>query len=129
MRGAGGICYNGLMENQVDSYQEERPWGNFRRFTNNTPSTVKIITVKPNEELSLQSHAKRAEFWRVISGSGMWEVDEMKQNFSIGDEKFVPQGSKHRLIAGRNGIEILEIALGDFNEEDIVRYEDKYGRA
>ncbi len=116
------------MGKTIDIYQEERPWGHFRRFTENTPSTVKIITVKPNEELSLQSHAKRAEFWRVISGSGVCQIDSNTFDIAIGDEKFIPTEAKHRLIGGSNGIEILEIAIGEFDEGDIVRYEDKYGR-
>ncbi len=116
------------MKDELDIYEENRPWGHFRRFTNNTPSTVKIITVNPNEELSLQSHTKRSEFWRVISGNGAWEVDNSTHDLNVGDEKSIPLGSKHRLVAGSNGIEILEIATGDFDEGDIIRYKDKYGR-
>jgi len=107
----------------------ERPWGSMRQFSLNTPTTVKIISVKPNEVLSLQSHTKRAEFWRVISGSGFFEIDGEKVAVSIGDEKEVPMGSKHRMSAGGDGMQVLEIAFGDFDEEDITRYEDKYGRA
>ena len=92
------------MAGKIDIYQEERPWGNFRKFTDNTPSTVKIITIKPNEELSLQSHEKRSEFWRVISGSGVWEIDGVKHDFNIGDEKLLPTSAKHRIIAGKDGI-------------------------
>lgn len=117
------------MEEKLNIYQEERPWGNFRKFTENTESTVKIITINPNEELSVQSHEKRQEFWRVISGSGKWEVGDESHDFNRGDEKLVPIGAHHRIIAGGSGIEILEIAIGKFDEGDIVRYEDKYGRA
>ena len=117
------------MEEKIDIYQEERPWGNFRRFTLNTPSTVKIITIKAGEQLSLQSHEKRSEFWRVIAGSGMWDIDGGKHDFFVGDEKLIPRGSKHTIMAGSSGITILEIALGEFDETDIKRYEDKYGRA
>lgn len=116
------------MEKAIDIYQEERPWGYFRRFTQNTPSTIKIITIKSGEEISLQSHSQRSEFWKVISGSGTCEVNGEKCDFKIGDEKLIPLESHHRLIAGIDGIEILEIAVGEFNENDIVRYEDKYGR-
>ncbi len=116
------------MQEKIDIYQEERPWGNFRQFTHNTPSTIKIITVKADETLSLQSHTKRSEFWHVISGNGMFEIDGNKYNVVVGDEKIILIGSKHRITAGNNGIEVLEIALGDFDEDDIVRYNDKYGR-
>lgn len=109
-------------------YQEERPWGFFRRFTINTLSTVKIITIKPNEELSLQSHKNREEFWRVIKGDGFFEVGEKKYIVEEGIEQYISAKTKHKIIAGALGIEILEIAFGEFNEEDIIRYEDKYGR-
>ena len=109
-------------------FQIERPWGNFRQFTKNKKSTVKIITVKSNEILSLQSHAHRSEFWHVITGSGTVEIGEIKKNTIVGDEHEIEIGEKHRLGAGPDGIQILEIAIGDFDEEDIVHYEDKYGR-
>jgi len=113
---------------ELKIYQEERPWGNFRQFTHNVLSTVKIITVKPGEVLSLQSHNKRSEFWHVIRGSGIIEIENTKYNVKEGDEYDIPLGAKHRLSAGKSGIEVLEIATGDFNENDIVRFKDKYGR-
>jgi len=109
-------------------FQVERPWGNFRQFTHNESSTIKIITVKPNETLSLQSHKKRAEFWHVIVGSGTIEIGEIKKDTIVGDEHEIQIGEKHRLSAGNEGIQVLEIAIGDFDEEDIIHYEDKYGR-
>lgn len=109
-------------------FEVTRPWGNFRQFTHNTPSTVKIITVNPNEELSLQSHTKRGEFWRVLTGSGSFVIGDTTHSVSAGDEHVVPIGAKHRMASGVEGMSVLEIALGDFDEEDIIRYEDKYGR-
>lgn len=109
-------------------FQIERPWGNFRQFTQNEKSTIKIITVKPNEILSLQSHKHRSEFWKVISGSGTVEIGAIKINTTIGDEHEIKVEEKHRLGAGPDGIKVLEIATGDFDEEDIIHYEDKYGR-
>lgn len=112
----------------LDIYQEERPWGHFRRFTDNTLSTVKIISLKPNAELSLQSHQKRSEFWRVLAGNGFVQIDESERSVSVGDEMEIPVGAKHRLSAGVTGLEVLEISFGEFAEDDIIRYEDKYGR-
>ena len=109
-------------------FQIERPWGNFRQFTLNNPSTVKIITVKPNEMLSLQSHKKRSEFWHVISGDGIVQIGEVKKNTIAGDEHEIAVDEKHRLGAGPNGLQVLEIAIGEFDENDIIHYEDKYGR-
>ena len=116
------------MNEELRIYQEERPWGNFRRFTDNLLSTVKIITVNPNSELSLQSHMKRKEFWRVTRGDGIFEVDGQSLPVGVGSEQEVPIGIQHRMKAGPNGLEVLEIALGNFDEDDIIRYEDKYGR-
>jgi len=113
---------------KANIFQTERPWGNFRQFTHNEQSTVKILTVKPNEILSLQSHKHREEFWHVISGSGFVEIDGVKKETTIGDEHEIKTGEKHRLSAGPGGIQVLEIATGDFDEMDIIHYEDKYGR-
>lgn len=116
------------MKDNFSIYQEERPWGFFRRFTDNTTSTVKILTVKPNEELSLQSHNNREEFWRVIKGDGIFEVGDQKIIVEIGSEQYIPLKTKHKIKAGSDGMEVLEISFGEFDEGDIVRYEDKYGR-
>ena len=106
-----------------------RPWGNFKQFTQNTASTVKIITINPNESLSLQSHEKREEFWHVMRGEGIFEINGSSYEVVTDDEYYVKKEEKHRMIAGENGLQILEIAFGEFDEDDIVRYEDKYGRA
>lgn len=112
----------------LNIYQEERPWGNFRQFTHNISSTVKIVTIKPNEALSLQSHQMRFEFWKIIEGSGTVEIDNKKFDAKKGDEFSVSIGEKHRISAGGLGIEVLEISTGEFDENDIIRYEDKYNR-
>lgn len=109
-------------------YSEERPWGKFERFTNNQPSTVKIISVNPVQELSLQWHHKREEFWRVIFGWGKVIIGEQEQEANEGDEFFIKKGQVHRLVSGDLGIKVLEIAFGDFSEDDIVRIDDKYDR-
>ena len=116
------------MNDDIKIFEEERPWGKFRKFTENTSSTVKIIEVKSNEELSLQSHTKRSEFWHVINGSGYFFVDGQEIAASKGTEQIISIGTKHKMKAGPLGMEVLEIGLGEFDEEDIVRYEDKYGR-
>ena len=110
------------------TFQIERPWGNFRQFTKNDNSTVKILTVNPNEILSLQSHHHREEFWHIISGDGWVEIEGVKIEAKAGDEYEVKKEEKHRLSAGLNGLQVLEIAIGDFDEQDIIHYEDKYGR-
>ena len=113
----------------LSHYEKEfRPWGNFERFTLNEKSTVKIITVNPREELSLQQHAHRDEEWRILIGSGVVTVGDKKTNVKAGDDFFVARGIKHRVSGGPQGLMFLEIALGDFDENDITRFEDRYGR-
>lgn len=107
----------------------ERPWGSFRQLTHNSLSTVKVHRVKPNQENSWQSHKKRSEFWHIISGSGVIPVDDKEYKVGPGDECGAPVGAKHRWKAGPEGLVLVEIATGDFDEEDIIRYEDDYGRA
>ncbi len=112
----------------MDFYTETRPWGNFKQFVKNEKATVKILTVEPNQELSLQLHNKREEFWRVISGTPIIEIDDKKIQASVGDEFFIKAKQKHRITAEDQKAEILEISFGEFDEEDEVRLEDKYGR-
>jgi len=109
------------MKDNLSIYEEERPWGSFRKFTDNTLSTVKILKVKPNEELSLQSHNKREEFWRVVGGDGIFEVGDKKSIVEIGSEQYIPIKAKHQIKAGIEGMEVLEISFGEFDEGDIVR--------
>jgi mannose-6-phosphate isomerase-like protein (cupin superfamily) len=106
----------------------KRPWGQFDQFTQNENTTVKIISINSLESLSLQSHTKRSEFWRIIGGNGVVEIGEIKNNAIIGDEYDIPINVKHRATAGLDGLIFLEIDEGDFDENDEVKYEDKYGR-
>jgi mannose-6-phosphate isomerase len=107
----------------------ERPWGSFRQLTHNSLSTVKVHRIKPNVENSWQSHEKRAEFWHIVSGGGKVRVDGKEYDAHPGDEYTAPAGAKHRWMAGPEGMVLVEVAVGDFDEEDIIRYEDDYGRA
>jgi len=109
-------------------FEINRPWGKFRQFTHNELSTVKIIEVKPNEILSLQSHKERAEFWHIISGAGTVQIGEVIYQAKAGDEFEFGLEEKHRLAGSGEGLRVLEIATGHFDENDIVHYEDKYGR-
>ena len=114
----------------LQNYEKEtRPWGTFERFTQNEPSTVKIITIAPDQALSLQTHAHRDEFWRILTGSAIVTLGNETQEARPGDEFFIPKGILHRAQGGKEGLQFLEIAFGTFNEADIVRVQDRYGRA
>ena len=116
------------MEGSPHYEKDERPWGFYERFTLCEPSTVKIITVEAGEAFSLQTHAHREEFWHIISGSGVVTVGDEKKECAAGDNFFVPKNTQHRLEAGSTPCVFLEIAYGEFDEQDIIRIEDKYGR-
>lgn len=112
----------------INKYSEERPWGKFEQFTHNELSTVKILTVNAGEEFSLQYHNKRDEFWRVLGGNGIVTVGDEKIPATLDAEFFIPKKTNHRLSGGTEALKVLEISLGDFDESDIVRLEDKYNR-
>ena len=108
----------------------EKPWGSFTRFTHNEPSTVKLLYVRAGEELSLQYHAHRQEFWRIISGSPKIIVGDTEYHPKPGEDFAIAAGTLHEIIAlpGGDDVVILEISTGVFDEDDIVRVKDKYNR-
>jgi mannose-6-phosphate isomerase len=106
----------------------KKPWGNFEQFTHNKKSTVKIITVLPKRKLSLQYHTKREEYWRILEGNCKIQIGDRKYSGKTGDSFFVGKKEKHRIVGGNKTSKILEISLGNFDEKDIVRIEDDYGR-
>lgn len=107
----------------------KRPWGSFTRFTNNEPSTVKILNINKGEEFSLQYHTHRQEFWKIIKGSPEITVGDKILHPKEGEEFVIEPKTNHRVFAPRDDVVILEISTGHFDEDDIVRIEDKYGRA
>ncbi len=105
-----------------------RPWGSFIEFTKNKLSTVKILIVNSGEEFSLQYHKNREEFWYVLSGEPTVIIGDDKFDAKKGDEFIIKREEKHRIIAKDTDAKILEISFGEFDESDITRIEDKYGR-
>ncbi|MHC4521031.1 MAG: cupin domain-containing protein, partial [Planctomycetota bacterium] len=89
-----------------------------------------IVEMKPKEEGSLQSHENFDELWIMLTDGGQVQVGDEVTETHAGDEILIPRGTKHRL---RNHSDepfrMLEVAYGDVQDDDKVRYEDKYGRA
>jgi len=107
----------------------KKPWGFFDQFTLNEPSTVKILTVNPHQRLSLQSHRQRQELWVFLDKDLIAEIDGRKTKFSPNEQAFISKGTEHRLINDSDHVaRVLEISFGPFDENDIVRHEDDYGR-
>lgn len=110
------------------SLRDKRPWGEELWIMSDPPSMVKIISVSPGEFLSLQFHNLRDEYWQVISGDGQAQIGTEKIEIEAGSECFIPRGTHHRLFGGIQTLVLLELSFGNFDEKDIVRIEDKYGR-
>jgi len=107
---------------------DHRPWGEFEEFSKNEPSTVKTLNVKKGEELSKQYHSKRCEFWKVLKGQPEISIDSVVMEAKEGEEFWIERFSSHRIGAPVDDVEILEVSFGEFDEDDIVRESDKYGR-
>ncbi|WP_308250179.1 phosphomannose isomerase type II C-terminal cupin domain [Sphaerisporangium fuscum] len=109
--------------------RDERPWGGFERFTLNETSTVKIIEVAAGQRLSLQRHKGRDELWVALDPGAVFEIDGERIEPAVGDRVLIRAGQTHRLSSSGPATRILEIAFGHFDEDDIERLDDAYGRA
>ncbi|RMD67992.1 mannose-6-phosphate isomerase [Candidatus Pacearchaeota archaeon] len=106
-----------------------KPWGGFERFTLNEESTVKILTLNPRQKISLQRHKNRSEFWKFLDNPARVTLGKRTFKVGKGDEVFIPRRALHRVEALDKPVRILEIAFGKFDERDIERLDDIYGRA
>ena len=107
-----------------------RPWGNYTGVVQGNRWQVKKIEVKPGASLSLQMHHHRAEHWVVVKGTALVERDGEKELIGENQSTYIPLGCKHRLTnPGRMPVELIEVQSGTYlGEDDIVRFEDRYGR-
>jgi len=114
-----------LVKNEVS-----KPWGMYRTFEKSKKYLLKRITVNAGQSLSLQSHEHRSEFWIVVNGQALVSVEDKKEKLEEGETIFIPLGSRHRLEnITDNLLELVEIQFGStLSEDDIIRYEDVYGR-
>jgi len=108
-----------------------RPWGSYDSIDMAEGFQVKRIKVKPGARLSLQSHARRAEHWVVVRGTARVTRDNDVFELFANQSTYIPIGAKHRLEnPGKDMLELIEVQSGDYlGEDDIVRYEDVYGRS
>ncbi len=108
----------------------ERPWGFWEVLYEGKGFKVKRIVVAPGQRLSLQSHKQRSEHWVVVKGTATVTIEEKTFEVGAEDAVFVSAGQKHRLEnKAKVELEIVEVQNGPYLEEDdIVRYEDDYGR-
>ena len=121
-----------MVMDKPTSLHVDKPWGSFDQFVLNTPCTVKILTCAPGQRLSLQRHSHRGELWVALDEGVVVERDGECLRPGIGQEIWLPTGSTHRLSCDAStphSVRVLEISLGTFDEADIERLQDNYGRA
>ena len=108
----------------------ERPWGVYEVLIESDGYKVKRLTVVPGGRLSLQSHEHRAEHWVVVSGQA--EIIRGEEQLTLGPDEstYMPIGMKHRLAnRSERPLEVIEVQSGSYlGEDDIVRFDDVYGR-
>ncbi len=117
--------------NRPDTLHVDKPWGSFDQYALNTPCTVKILTCNPGQKLSLQRHRHRGELWVALDGGVVVDRDGEELHPEVGEEIWLPQGSTHRLrcdASTTQAVRVLEVSLGTFDEADIERLQDDYGR-
>ena len=107
-----------------------RPWGSYQSMLKEQRWQVKLIKVKPNSSLSLQMHHHRSEHWVVVKGTAKVEIDGEDKLLSENQSIYIPIGKSHRLTnPGKMNLELIEVQSGPYLEEDdIVRFDDNYGR-
>lgn len=108
-----------------------RPWGTYTVLEEGERFKIKRIEVKPGRRLSLQMHYHRSEHWVVVSGSAKIVNGDQELFLATNESTYIPCGHKHRLEnPGRIDLVIIEVQSGDYlGEDDIVRFDDVYGRA
>ena len=108
-----------------------RPWGSYEVLTESEGYKVKRITVVPGGRLSLQSHQHRAEHWVVVTGTATVTVDEAVLTVAATEHVHISLQAKHRLENDTDlPVVLIEVQTGSYlGEDDIVRYDDIYGRS
>ncbi len=107
----------------------ERPWGSFKQYAFNSDCTVSLMTVLPGQRLSLQTHTGRAELWIVLDEGALVQVGNTARDYKAGEEIWIPANAKHRLsCGGEKPVRVLEVAFGNWQQDDIKRYADDYRR-
>ncbi|MGC9000723.1 mannose-1-phosphate guanylyltransferase/mannose-6-phosphate isomerase [Caldisericum sp.] len=120
-------------ENRKEAIEHQeifRPWGSYKTLETGDRYRIKRVVVKPGESLSLQMHYHRTEHWVVIRGTAQVTIGDKTFFVHEGESTFVPKSTLHRLAnPGKVPLELIEVQNGEYVEEDdIVRFEDKYGR-
>lgn len=126
--------YEKLVEENQEVYKHHktvrRPWGSYTVIQEYENCKVKKLLVKPGQKLSIQSHQHRSENWVVVKGKALVLKGDEEIDLTVSQSIIIPKYTKHRLSnIGTDDLEVIEIQTGEyFGEDDIIRYEDDYGR-
>jgi mannose-6-phosphate isomerase-like protein (cupin superfamily) len=112
------------------NYKEQRPWGEFENLLDTDFCKVKRITIGPGQAPSYQYHYKRSEVYVIVQGTASIMLNDIEQEYNVGDTIIVPVLTKHRVTNnGNDDLIFIEVQYGEyFGEDDIVRISDSYGR-
>ena len=109
-----------------------RPWGFYKSIALTRYTQAKLINIFPNQQISLQKHKKREEHWVIVYGHGRVILEDSRLDVYPGKYIFIPKGCKHRIsnVSKTRNLILCEVQLGTyFGEDDIIRYQDSYGRS
>jgi len=130
IKGLLSLVENKHSEIAATHLRVSRPWGTYESVAEGRNFKVKHIIVQPGRSLSLQMHHHRAEHWVVVVGTAKVECNGVEKMVYQNESVFVPKGATHRLTnPGKIDLELIEVQSGEYlKEDDIVRFEDMYGR-
>jgi mannose-1-phosphate guanylyltransferase/mannose-6-phosphate isomerase len=109
----------------------ERPWGFYKTTILNDFYQSKVLEIHPKCSISLQEHRQREEHWIVVNGEGNVQIGESILPVHGGSSLFIPKGCRHRMTntSATENLIIIEVQRGQyFGEDDIIRFDDEYGR-
>ena len=120
----------GNFEEGKKNKKDFRPWGSFTSIEKGSTWQVKKLELKPKASISLQMHKYRSEHWIVVNGQAKVELDDKISFLNKNESTYIPSGSTHRLSnPGNVPLILIEVQSGTYiGEDDIVRFEDDYGR-
>jgi len=119
------------MNKNIENKIYKRPWGTYQTLKINENCQVKWIEVNPKSKLSLQKHKKRSEHWVVVKGKPTVTIDKLKKKCNVNEHVFIPKEGIHRIENETDEmVVVVEVQIGSYlGEDDIIRFDDIYGRS
>ncbi len=124
----GKVQSSSWLTESLRNHHEDRPWGSFENHAHRDDWHLKVITVHDGKRTSLQHHKHRKETWVVVEGTIRATAGDKEVLLSQGGIISVEPEEKHRIHAVGGNAKLVEVSLGYFDEDDIIRHEDDYGR-